>query len=196
MHTQAGHWLQECQRQVQSVTSEVGKLSGHCQSLHECQRWGARCYCSPWPQRWAWLSLQQPPSCEQWNSLPTPCWEPVQFDTTEGPTTWCQLPWESAWRPQASNFQQYFCIRLQTLPLADRLPKTIWISQTPKNTLLDASLPFRETRSNFTHQNTGTSPSHQKTLTRQWSNPIHWGKTPQIKVTTSLQSAERKPQRQ
>ena len=118
MHTQAGHWLQECQRQVQSVTSEVGRLSGHCQSLHESQRWGARFYCSPWPQRWAWVSLQQPPSCEQWNSLPTPCWEPVQFDTAEGPTTWCQLPWESAWRPQASNFQQYFLYKTTNLTVS------------------------------------------------------------------------------
>ena len=51
---------------------------------------------------------------------------------------------------------------IQPHPLAERLPKIILSSQTSQNTPPDAVLPTRKTRSSLIHQNTGTSPLHQK----------------------------------
>ena len=50
----------------------------------------------------------------------------------------------------------------QPHPLAERLPKILIRSQTPKNTPTDVDLPTRKTRSTLSHQNTGTRPSTRK----------------------------------
>ena len=74
----------------------------------------------------------------------------------------------------------------QTHLLAERLPKIILSSQTPRKTPPDMALPTRKTRSSPTHQNTGTSPLHQEAYTTHWTNLIHWGQTPETTGTTNL----------
>ena len=61
----------------------------------------------------------------------------------------------------------------QPRPSADRLPKVVLSSQTPQNTPPDAALPCREERLSSTHQSTGTSPSHQETVTSPRTNLTH-----------------------
>ena len=77
-------------------------------------------------------------------------------------------------------------IVLQPHPLAERLPKIIIRSQAPQNTPPVVVLPTRKTRSSLIHQNTGTSPLHQKAYTTPWTNLSHWGKTPKTTCTHSL----------
>ena len=64
--------------------------------------------------------------------------------------------------PKASKLQ---CWTTHTKPSAkqeqlwtsiDRLPRAISSPQTLQNTVMDTTLPFRETRRSFIHQNTGT----------------------------------------
>ena len=62
-------------------------------------------------------------------------------------------------------------IGTQSFLLVESLFKTIQNPQASKNKPLDTALPFRETRFSSTHQNTGTSPSHQKTFKRYWCTP-------------------------
>ena len=44
-------------------------------------------------------------------------------------------------------------------------------SQTPQKTPPDTDLLIRGKRLSSTHQNAGTSPSHQEAYTRHWTNP-------------------------
>ena len=82
----------------------------------------------------------------------------------------------------------------KTHPSADGLPQVALSPQTPQNTPPDVALPIRGTRSSSTHQNIGTSPSHQEAYTSHWTNLTHWGQTPEARGTTTLQPAERRPQ--
>ena len=84
----------------------------------------------------------------------------------------------------------------QPHPLAERLPKIIIRSQTPKNTPPDGVLPTRKTRFSLIHKNTGTSPLDQEAYTTHWTNLSHWGQTPKTKGTTNVQPAKRRPQTQ
>ena len=54
---------------------------------------------------------------------------------------------------------------IQTHPSVDRMPKVILSPQTPQNTPPDAALSIRGKRSSSTHQNAGTSLSHQEVYT-------------------------------
>ena len=62
----------------------------------------------------------------------------------------------------------------QPHPLAERLPKIIITSQTPRNTTPHADMPTRKTISSFIHQNTGTSRLHQEAYTTHWTSFSHW----------------------
>ena len=84
----------------------------------------------------------------------------------------------------------------QTQPSADRLPKVVLRPQTPQNTPPDAALSIRGKRSSSTHQNAGTSPSHQEVYISHWTKLTHWGQTPEARGTMTLQPAERRPQTQ
>ena len=53
-----------------------------------------------------------------------------------------------------------------------------------------------EKRSSSNHQNTDTGSPTQETLTSYWSNLTHSEQTPQLRGTTTLQTAERAPQTQ
>ena len=79
----------------------------------------------------------------------------------------------------------------QTHPSADRLPKGVLSPQTPQNIPPDAALPIRGTRSNSTHQQTGTSPSYQEAYTSDWTNHTHWRQTPEARVTMTRASSTR-----
>ena len=84
----------------------------------------------------------------------------------------------------------------QPHPLAERLPKIIIRPQTPQNTPQDVDVPTRKTRSNFIHQNTGTSPLHQEAYTTHRTNLTHRGKVPKTTGTMDLQPVKRRPQTQ
>ena len=86
--------------------------------------------------------------------------------------------------------------RTQTQQSADRLLKVILSPQTPQDTQPDAALPIRGQRSSATHQNAGTSPSHQEAYTSHWNNLIQWGQTPEARGIMTLQPAERRSQTQ
>ena len=59
--------------------------------------------------------------------------------------------------------------------IADRLLKVIQSSQTPQNLPPDAALLIRESRLSSIHQSIGTSPSHQETYIRPWTNLTYQG---------------------
>ena len=67
----------------------------------------------------------------------------------------------SAGHPTPNNYKT----GTQPDPYAERLPKIIISSQTPRNTPTDVVLPIRKTRSSLINQNTGTSPFHQEAYT-------------------------------
>ena len=48
------------------------------------------------------------------------------------------------------------------------------------------ALPFRDTQSSSIHQNTDTGPLNQEIFTGHWSNPTHWGQTPQLRETMTF----------
>ena len=84
----------------------------------------------------------------------------------------------------------------QTHPSAVRLLKVILSPQTPQNKPPDAALPIRWKRSSYTHQNAGTSSSHQEAYTSHWTNLTQWGQKPEARGNTTLQPVERRPQTQ
>ena len=63
------------------------------------------------------------------------------------------------WMPHAKQD------RNTTPPISREAAKIILSSQKPQNTPRDTALPTRKTRSSPTHQNTGTTPLHQKVYT-------------------------------
>ena len=140
--------------------------------------------------------------------LSSGCWTTREFPAS-GNINWQEFSQRSPSRiqdlaspncPQApmldTSCQTTSKTRTQAHPSADRLPKVIASSQTPQNTPSDKALSIRRTRSSSTHQNTGTSPCHQKAYTGHWTNITHWGQTPEARGKMTLQSAERRPQTQ
>ena len=84
----------------------------------------------------------------------------------------------------------------QSHPSADRLHKVVLNSQTPQKTPPDMALAIRRTRYSSTHQNAGTSPSHQEAYPRTRTKCTYWGQTPEAKRTMTMKPEERRPQPQ
>ena len=86
-------------------------------------------------------------------------------------------------------------IGTQIWNLADSLPKDITNPQTFQNTRLgDHCCLERQDPARPTKTEAPLNPTRK--LTRHWSNSTHWGWTPQIRETTTLQPAERRFQTQ
>ena len=105
---------------------------------------------------------------------------PKAYTSALGPS----LP-NSYWAPVSDASHQTFSknkMWTQACQWEDRLPKAITSPKTPKTHYLNMVLPFRETRSSSTHQNTETSSSNHETFIRYWS------KSPQGTASTTKRS--------
>ena len=170
----------------------------------------ARNFPCTWPCGWqglgalaeyqAWASEVGEPSSGHWSTrdLLAPCnikwWKLSQRSPSQGKDP-------APLNDQQATVLDTLCQKTsktgtQPYPLPQRLPKIIVSSHTPWNTPPDMVLPTRMTRSILIHQNTDTSPLHQKAYTTHWTNLSHWGQTPKTVGTMNLQPAKRKPQTQ